>query len=69
MAVSPCPKCQDKETFDDMWDNTSCERPAYVVQRTPRKDDGPEFFCTKDESHNWPGLTPLHTELKQAGYC
>ena len=70
MAFSPCPRCQDKETFDDMMDDTSCavSEVGYVVQKTPRKDNESEYFCNRNKHHVWSSFDVLHRELRGAGY-
>ena len=66
MAVSPCPRCQSAETFHTMRQQNAA---AFVVQKTPREDEGPEFFCTtKPTEHSWQGIDTLARELRKAGY-
>lgn len=70
MAFSPCPRCQDKETFDDMLDPTSCVQAevGFVTERAVDSTDSRRFRCTQSSQHVWGSLNQLVSELHHAGY-
>jgi hypothetical protein len=70
MAYSPCPKCQSKAEFDEIFstipESLAMDAIAFVVQSG--KDESLLLLCNKDARHVWLSHEALATDLKEAGY-
>lgn len=64
MALSPCPRCQQKKQFDTI-PTSALGRAGFVVQHGR---DNPTYRCNKSQEHVWYSLELLRRELSRAGY-
>ncbi len=66
MAFSPCPKCQDKRTFDKL----NVQDAAFVIVKSPYAAEfwRNDYVCTRNPEHKWYDYSAIRSALKQAGY-
>ena len=67
MAYSPCPKCQTKAQFDEIFstmpESRALETASFVIDI-----GGGYFSCNAIRGHEWFSVEALAADLKAAGY-